>query len=329
MVKRVKRRSLQETYEYYKDTINSTGCNLITTNKEFVQIVESARSNGKWKSYNVISLNLKCGMCGKAFSVKFADFPKSNRCCRECSRGISTSRVRLSVEDLIKYIENKGLKYIDGEYENELSSIKVMCRCGFVFQTSYASIRNSSDEILCKDCNAVRLRDYYKTDFVDVVRELKGYGCKVLISEDEFINVKTKIKMIASCGHLHESTVDSLRGTKYKMCPDCAIKMNSGENTYNWKGGTYNNESEKFRKTFEFKEWVQSVYKRDSYACQICGQVRGDINAHHLDGYNWCVDKRVDVDNGITLCVNCHKRFHSEYGYGDNTRGQFEEFILK
>ena len=48
---------------------------------------------------------------------------------------------------------------------------------------------------------------------------------------------------------------------------------------------------------------------------------------HHLDGYNWCIEKRTDETNGITLCENCHKNFHSIYGFGGNTKEQFEEWI--
>lgn len=51
------------------------------------------------------------------------------------------------------------------------------------------------------------------------------------------------------------------------------------------------------------------------------------IQAHHLDGYNWAKDKRLEVDNGVTLCEDCHKTFHNEYGRGDNTKEQYNNFI--
>lgn len=76
-----------------------------------------------------------------------------------------------------------------------------------------------------------------------------------------------------------------------------------------------------------YKEWVQAVYKRDRYTCQCCGHKKGhNLNAHHLDGYNWCKEKRIDVSNGITLCDDCHTAFHEIYGFGDNTKEQFAEF---
>lgn len=77
------------------------------------------------------------------------------------------------------------------------------------------------------------------------------------------------------------------------------------------------------------RDWRVKVYERDNYTCQTCGlkeEVSGNLNAHHLDGWHWCKERRFDIDNGITLCVDCHKSFHREYGRGNNTREQFEEF---
>ena len=51
------------------------------------------------------------------------------------------------------------------------------------------------------------------------------------------------------------------------------------------------------------------------------------LEVHHLDGYDWCVEKRTDDTNGITLCETCHKNFHSLYGRGNNTKEQFEEWF--
>lgn len=87
--------------------------------------------------------------------------------------------------------------------------------------------------------------------------------------------------------------------------------------------------------TFDRKEdylyvrWADAVKKRDHYCCQICGE-RGNLNSHHLNGWNAFPDQRYDIENGICLCggniLSCHERFHAIYGKGDNTEEQFKEF---
>ena len=76
-----------------------------------------------------------------------------------------------------------------------------------------------------------------------------------------------------------------------------------------------------------YKKWVYNVYKRDDYTCQCCGKRGGDLVAHHLNSYNWDKEHRIDVNNGITLCEQCHRDFHIKYGMGNNTKEQYIEFI--
>ncbi len=80
-----------------------------------------------------------------------------------------------------------------------------------------------------------------------------------------------------------------------------------------------------------YKDWRSAVLKMDSYTCQKCYiKYKWDnenLHAHHILSYSACEEVRLDPDNGITLCINCHKDFHKKYGKTNNNRYQLEEFL--
>jgi hypothetical protein len=67
------------------------------------------------------------------------------------------------------------------------------------------------------------------------------------------------------------------------------------------------------RKTgFLHQAWASLVKDRDK-KCTECGSVY-DLHAHHIKQYKIHPELRNDVNNGITLCGNCHRKWHSENG---------------
>lgn len=66
------------------------------------------------------------------------------------------------------------------------------------------------------------------------------------------------------------------------------------------------------RNSPRYKEWRTAVFERDGYKCAICGQVGGELNAHHIKPFSEFEESRFDVDNGITFCKKCHKQVHRE-----------------
>lgn len=78
---------------------------------------------------------------------------------------------------------------------------------------------------------------------------------------------------------------------------------------------------------YYFIKWAKQVKIRDHFTCQICGRRGVLLNAHHMNSWDAYIDERYDIDNGITLCADHHSGFHDIYGYGQNTRAQFDEFF--
>lgn len=84
-------------------------------------------------------------------------------------------------------------------------------------------------------------------------------------------------------------------------------KAQVGENHWNWKGGK-TREQERIRKSIEYKLWRTAVYERDDYTCQECGKRGVALNADHIKPFSQYPELRFDLNNGRTLCVECHKK---------------------
>ena len=182
---------------------------------------------------------------------------------------------------------------------------------------------------------------YYESLGYEIPRYINKYG-KLVINQKEYIEVKVEdlpknsaIKVFIECDCCGKKYW--LRYNQYLMykrgdknyCCDCSKSLFcSGENSPNWNPNLTEEERINRRNYEEYTKFVKKVLVRDNYTCKCCGKYEsGKAIVHHLDGYNWCIEKRTEETNGITLCENCHDNFHTIYGYGNNTREQFEEWI--
>lgn len=57
--------------------------------------------------------------------------------------------------------------------------------------------------------------------------------------------------------------------------------------------------------------WARAVLSRDKGTCQHCGVQNVGLHAHHILPFATHPEKRWDVDNGITLCYQCHEAEHA------------------
>ena len=103
----------------------------------------------------------------------------------------------------------------------------------------------------------------------------------------------------------------------------------AGEKNARWKGGI-TPENMKIRQSFEYKLWRTSVFERDNWTCQTCGQLGGKLHAHHIKAlakilreYKITSLKQAldcaelwSINNGVTLCVDCHKKTDSYFNKG-------------
>lgn len=81
---------------------------------------------------------------------------------------------------------------------------------------------------------------------------------------------------------------------------------NRGEKSNLWKGGL-TSVNKKIRDSLEYKIWRRAVFERDNWTCIWCGKKDKTIQADHIKPFAMFPELRLAIDNGRTLCRDCHK----------------------
>ena len=95
-------------------------------------------------------------------------------------------------------------------------------------------------------------------------------------------------------------TVKNYRKDTAKFCSHecCDIDRDEGKSTL----------YKRIRKSKEYRLWREAVFERDDYTCVFCGDIGGSLNADHIKRFSDYPELRFAIDNGRTLCVDCHKK---------------------
>jgi hypothetical protein len=167
-------------------------------------------------------------------------------------------------------------------------------------------------QVECETCGTSFSKGYYE------YKKAKHHYCS-----KECVRL-SKIKLVvlecANCGRLIAKEPCRVRGENF--CDrECRRQWMVGDNNPAWKGLEKTS-----RDTAEYREWRLSVYERDQFTCQVCEVSGVPLNAHHIKAYSRFPELRTEVNNGVTLCESCHKRFHDHYGRVNFTSDDYYEF---
>jgi len=181
----------------------------------------------------------------------------------------------------------------------------------------------------CKKCGYQKASDKNRYNYNKVRNIFKKHNC-VLLS-NHYKNCDTPLFYICECGNKAKITLHSfLKGSR---CKKCGILKMSGKNNPSYNPNLTDIDRIDRRLIPGYKEWVKKVYKKDNWICKKC-QIKKDsngklkkIHAHHIEGYAEDKELRVEVNNGVCLCIECHNCFHKIYTKKNNTKEQYNEFM--
>jgi len=226
---------------------------------------------------------------------------------------------RLTYEFVKEQFEKEGYILVSEKYINNHQKLNYICP-----NNHKGSIRYNDFQFKKRCAECVGCKRYNITEIKQKVKKLiEGYKCL----SNKYKNNKEKLKFICNYNHTFYMTWHDFQ--KGARCPKCWRIRNSKERSHLWNPNLTEEDRQQTRKFPKYIEWRNEVYKKDNYICQKCNQYGGDLNAHHIESYNNNIELRIEISNGITFCIDCHKNFHHLYGYGNNTQNQLEEFLCQ
>jgi len=222
-------------------------------------------------------VNKVCAVCGNTYLNYNKESQYCSHKCRDRARWGSVSDItERHKKRALKRKESNKIKDVIGE----------SCRIHTVFCGDCNKLFMHQRKIkYCKHCG-----DKRKTDNLKRLSESQN---------------KKILKNCILCGSPF-NTPPSMSNRKF-----CSSKCKAqGIYNANWKGGITPINSV-LRKTENQINWRISVFERDNYTCCFCGQKGGNLHADHIKPFALFPELRLDINNGRTLCKDCHKKTDS------------------
>jgi hypothetical protein len=149
---------------------------------------------------------------------------------------------------------------------------------------------------IARFCNCHPRTIYQRLDMFDIPR--RQYGVEHWSEEQKELRRrwnKEHPEIIRMKGKHHSEE------TKRRMS-----LTRQGSGNANWKGGL-TKLIRGIRRSPEYYQWRKAILERDKYTCQDCKST-GEVDAHHKQSILDYPENIFEVNNGLTLCGNCHHR---------------------
>lgn len=243
--------------------------------------------------------------------------------------------VKLTYECVRDYIASFGYELLSEEYNNCMEKLKIKCDKGHEYNARFNTFKKGHRCPFCsKNTNPTLKKNFPKgvrnsniALYDTYAHKLKPYGhkCSRDPKNELILNVEC-----AYCGKMHRPTHSSVlnriavisgrTGGEHNLyCSEECKSSCPVYGTHKYRKG----ESPYKKHRFCDALWRKRVLERDNYTCQRCGlHLPKDgnldaycitetlVEAHHIEPVACAPAMAADIDNGITLCINCHNDVH-------------------
>jgi len=189
---------------------------------------------------------------------------------------------------------------------------------------------NKKEEIICQFCNekfmGIKGRKYCSYNCSHSSRKIiikhiclicnKSFETQKWNNSTKYCSFKCKSKAQSSniiainCDNCNKSFNRKehliTRSLNHFCCKKCSDEYHKGLNHYEWKEFLHDKHIK-----LALKQWSILIKERDKYICKSCGETNKKmLEAHHIIPKSLKPELIYDINNGITLCLECHLKEH-------------------
>jgi hypothetical protein len=150
----------------------------------------------------------------------------------------------------------------------------------------------------------------------------KGFGKYMKGERNHYFGKKHTKEELKKMSKVHKGQPVWNKGVKQwegKIHPNLGMKHTDearakiskaliGKHPWNYAGSIGRTERQIAMAKKDYILWRTAVFMRDDYTCQTCKQRGITLNADHIKPWAQYPELRYAIDNGRTLCVDCHKQ---------------------
>ncbi|MCK9279263.1 MAG: HNH endonuclease [Melioribacteraceae bacterium] len=219
------------------------------------------------------------------------------------------------------YLSGKSAKFIGNVYNISEPVILRILRDNGIKIRDKVECQNGADKELIlklyqdgKSSSEIKLITGYS--YSVIYKWLSHYGVRLETNQPK-VPVKDIVETYSIEKNASETGrklgIDTHTVIKHLLKSGIEIKENivRGEKHPRWKGGI-TPRIELLRSSKEYRKWKKEVLTRDNFSCKMpdCNKKTDKMNVHYIIPIYMDDTKIFEVDNGITLCQECHRKIH-------------------